>query len=117
MMLYKWILALKKPSNQLWLTPTYWTVITSLFVFSLRLGEETLPHNILPNITKDVLGSLLNVVASSMLAVITFSLSIMVGHFLQPQIVQRQEHWIWSWMIKVRERLSVVLFALLFMQS
>lgn len=80
-MLYKWILALKKPSNQLWLTPAYWTVITSAFVFSLRLGEEMLPHNILPSITQDILNDLLNVVASSMLAVITFSLSIMVGAF------------------------------------
>lgn len=80
-MLYKWLLAFKKPSNQLWVTPAYWTVITTIFVFSLRLGEEALPHDMLPNITQDVLGSLLNVVASSMLAVITFSLSIMVGAF------------------------------------
>ena len=80
-MLYKWLLAFKKPSNQLWVTPTYWTIMTTIFVFSLRLGAQTFQSDILPNISKDVLSSLLNVVSSSMLAVITFSLSIMVGAF------------------------------------
>lgn len=80
-MFYKWLLAFKKPSNQLWVTSTYWTIVTVIFVFSLRLGARTLKADILPDITQETLDSLLNVVASSMLAVSTFSLSIMVSAF------------------------------------
>lgn len=80
-MLYKWLLAFKKPSNQLWVTPAYWTIVTVIFVFSLRLGARALPADILPEIHTETLDSLLNVVASSMLAVSTFSLSIMVSAF------------------------------------
>ncbi|MGC7560369.1 DUF2254 domain-containing protein [Pasteurella sp. PK-2025] len=80
-MMYQWILALKKPSNQLWVTATSWAVVTAIFVFSLRLGARTIEVGTLPNIQQDTLESLLNVIASSMLAVSTFSLSIMVSAF------------------------------------
>ncbi|MGQ0286746.1 DUF2254 domain-containing protein [Pasteurellaceae bacterium 22721_9_1] len=80
-MFYKWLLMLKKPSNQLWITPSYWTIVTILFVFLLRLGAQIPDKNILPGIPDKVLHDLLNIIASSMLAVTTFSLSIMVSAY------------------------------------
>ncbi|MGC7590592.1 DUF2254 domain-containing protein [Bisgaard Taxon 46] len=80
-MMYQWLLALKKPSNKLWVTATAWAVITAIFVFSLRLGARTIEVGVLPHIEQETLESLLNVIASSMLAVTTFSLSIMVSAF------------------------------------
>ena len=77
-MMYQWLLALKKPSNKLWVTATGWAVITAIFVFSLRLGARIIEAGSLPHIEQETLESLLNVIASSMLAVSTFSLSIMV---------------------------------------
>lgn len=81
-MMYQWLLTLKKPSNQLWVTPAIWALVTVSFVFSLRLGARTLKAGILPDITQDTLDGLLDVIASSMLAVSTFSLSIMVSAFV-----------------------------------
>ncbi|GJH41875.1 DUF2254 domain-containing protein [Pasteurella canis] len=78
---YKWLLALKKPSNKLWVTAATWALVTAIFVFSLRLGARTIEVGTLPNIEQETVESLLNVIASSMLAVTTFSLSIMVSAF------------------------------------
>lgn len=78
-MMYQWLLALKKPSNQLWVTPTYWAIFTVIYVFSLRIGARTLNETFLPNITQETLEALLTVISSTMLAVNTFSLSIMVS--------------------------------------
>lgn len=80
-MLYKWLLMLKQPSNRLWVVPSYWTIVTILFLFSLRLGENYFPSDWLPTTPQDTLDWLLSVIASSMLAVSTFSLSIMVSAF------------------------------------
>lgn len=79
--MFKWLLILKKPSNQLWVTPAYWTILTVAYVFALKLLAGGMQHNGLPNITEEILADLLNVMASSMLAVSTFSLSIMVSAF------------------------------------
>lgn len=78
---YKWLLALKKPSNKLWVTAATWALVTAIFVFSLRLGARTIEVGSLPNIEQETVESLLDVIASSMLAVTTFSLSIMVSAF------------------------------------
>ncbi|UDW83841.1 DUF2254 domain-containing protein [Pasteurella canis] len=78
---YKWLLALKKPSNKLWVTAATWALVTAIFVFSLRLGARAIEVGTLPNIEQETVESLLNVIASSMLAVTTFSLSIMVSAF------------------------------------
>ncbi|QCD51766.1 hypothetical membrane protein (DUF2254 domain) [Campylobacter sp. RM16192] len=45
------------------------------------LGTFYLPPQLLPDIGRDILQSLLDIITSSMLAVITFSLSIMVSAF------------------------------------
>ncbi|MFK3619402.1 DUF2254 family protein [Pasteurella multocida] len=80
-MLYQWLLVLKKPSNKLWVSAASWALLTVVFVLSLRLGARTLEVASLPDIKQETLESLLNVIASSMLAVTTFSLSIMVAAF------------------------------------
>lgn len=80
-MLYQWLITLKKPSNQLWVTPTYWAVFTAIYVFSLRIAARSLNENLLPDIPLNTVEALLNVISSTMLAVSTFSLSIMVSAF------------------------------------
>ena len=71
-MMYRWMLALKKPSNKLWVTPAIWAVIAVCFAFFGRLAEMFLPANVLPHIESATLEGLLNVIASSMLSVSTF---------------------------------------------
>ncbi|MDO4698128.1 MAG: DUF2254 family protein [Pasteurellaceae bacterium] len=79
--MFKWLLAWRKPSNRLWATPTIWALLTVGFVFALKLGAAVLPDNWLPDVPVETLSALLNIIASSMLAVSTFSLSIMVSAF------------------------------------
>ena len=80
-MMYRWMLALKKPENKLWVTPSVGAIVAVCFAFMGRLAEMFLPVNELPHIEESTLQSLLNVIASSMLSVSTFSLSIMVAAF------------------------------------
>lgn len=80
-MLYRWLLALKKPSNRLWVEPALGAVLATLFAFAARLLNLWLPPDTLPDIELGTLEGLLDVIASSMLAVSTFSLSIMVSAF------------------------------------
>lgn len=79
--MFQYLLAWRKPSNRLWATPTIWALLTVGFVFALKLGAAVLPDNWLPDIPAETLSALLNIIASSMLAVSTFSLSIMVSAF------------------------------------
>lgn len=94
-MLYQWLLVLKKPSNKLWVSAASWALLTVIFVLSLRLGARTLEVASLPDIKQETLESLLNVIASSMLAVTTFSLSIMVAAFASASNGQPHEPRIW----------------------
>ena len=80
-MMYRWLLALKKPSNSLWVTPAWGALLAVVFALAARLANIWLPADSLPDIERDTLEALLNVIASSMLAVSTFSLSIMVSAF------------------------------------
>lgn len=80
-MMYRWLLAFKKPSNKLWINPTLGALFAVLFAFMARLFNIYLPEDILPKIELSTLEGLLDVIASSMLAVSTFSLSIMVSAF------------------------------------
>ncbi|WP_416192253.1 DUF2254 domain-containing protein [Neisseria sp. CCUG12390] len=79
--LYRWLIVLKKPGNQLWLVPAYWAVCAVAFAFVSRLLGDMIGADSLPNIERDTLDGLLSIVASSMLSVSTFSLSIMVSAF------------------------------------
>lgn len=80
-MWYKIFIWLKKPSNTLWVMPALGAVIAIVFAFMAFLGTFYLPPELLPDIKRDILQGLLDIIASSMLAVITFSLSIMVSAF------------------------------------
>lgn len=80
-MLYRWLLILKKPGNRLWVTPSLGALLAICFAFTAKLVNLWLPPDSLPDIHLGTLESLLDVIASSMLAVSTFSLSIMVSAF------------------------------------
>ncbi|MFZ7109525.1 DUF2254 domain-containing protein [Avibacterium avium] len=76
------ILWLKKPSNGLWLTPILGALFAVfLALFSAFIKNKALPIDIIPDINETLLNDILSIMASSMLAVSTFSLSIMVSAF------------------------------------
>ncbi|MFZ7223937.1 DUF2254 domain-containing protein [Avibacterium avium] len=76
------ILWLKKPSNGLWLTPILGALFAVfLALFSAFIKNKALPIDIIPDISEELLNDILSIMASSMLAVSTFSLSIMVSAF------------------------------------
>ncbi|WP_439242171.1 DUF2254 domain-containing protein [Lonepinella sp. BR2474] len=78
-MLYRWLFILRKPSNRLWLAPAYSAIFAILFAFAAHLADTFLPPHILPEIHLEVVENLLNIISTSMLAVSTFSLSIIVS--------------------------------------
>ncbi|MDO5667097.1 MAG: DUF2254 family protein [Alcaligenaceae bacterium] len=80
-MLYRFLVYLRKPSNQLWLMPAAGALLAVIFVFAASWVNVFVPPSFLPDINLETLESLLDVIASSMLAVSTFSLSIMVSAF------------------------------------
>ena len=65
----------------LWVTPAINSVLAVLLALAAAWLPRLFPALELPDIERDTLSSLLTVVASSMLAVTTFSLSIMVAAF------------------------------------
>ncbi|PVX32363.1 putative membrane protein [Pasteurella langaaensis DSM 22999] len=76
------VLWLKKPSNGLWLTPVFGAFFAVfLALVSTLIENRDLPLGALPNISETLVNDILSIVASSMLAVSTFSLSIMVSAF------------------------------------
>ncbi|POY42896.1 DUF2254 family protein, partial [Avibacterium endocarditidis] len=80
--LFPLILWLKKPSNGLWLTPILGALFAVfLALFSAFIKNKALPIDIIPDISEELLNDILSIMASSMLAVSTFSLSIMVSAF------------------------------------
>lgn len=80
-MLYRLLVHLRKPSNQLWLLPAAGALLAVIFAFAASWVNVFVPPSFLPDINLETLESLLDVIASSMLAVSTFSLSIMVSAF------------------------------------
>ena len=80
-MFYRLIVNLRKPGNQLWLMPTAGALLALLIAAAAAWVNVFVPPSFLPDIDLDTLQSLLDVIASSMLAVSTFSLSIMVSAF------------------------------------
>lgn len=80
-MFYRWLVMMKKPGNRLWVTPTLGALLAVIFAFAAKLVNVWLPADKLPDIELSTLEGLLDVIASSMLAVSTFSLSIMVSAF------------------------------------
>ena len=47
---YRWLIAVKKPANQLWLVPAYWAIFAVIFAFIARFFGDMLQTGILPDI-------------------------------------------------------------------
>ena len=80
-MFYRFLIYIRKPSNALWVIPSAGALLAVLIVFSASWVSALVPSESLPQIDKETVEGLLDVIASSMLAVSTFSLSIMVSAF------------------------------------
>ncbi|WP_231504931.1 DUF2254 domain-containing protein [Bibersteinia trehalosi] len=80
-MLYRWLILLREPSKRLGLSALYATCFAIGFAFAARLAGIFLPANIFPDIRLETLEGLLNIISSTMFAVSTFALSIMVSAF------------------------------------
>ncbi len=74
-------LALRAPENRLWVTQLVASVLAVLLALAASWAGVFFGEDAFPEIERDTLDGLLTVIASSMLAVTTFSLSIMVGAF------------------------------------
>lgn len=80
-MLYRGLLYLRQPNNRLWVSTILSVCWAVLFAFAAKLSSLFFPPGTFPKIELATLESLLNVIASTMFAVSTFSLSIMVSAF------------------------------------
>lgn len=80
-MLYKILLYFRQPNNRLWVSTILSICWAILFAFAAKLANVFFPPGFFPKIELSTLESLLNVIASTMFAVSTFSLSIMVSAF------------------------------------
>lgn len=67
--------------EQLWFKPACWSVGAVLVALGAVLANDVVPDGTLPDVAQETLQSLLTIIASSMLAVSTFSLSILVQAF------------------------------------
>ena len=72
---------LRERRNRLWVTPALASVVAVLLALAAAWVSRVVPEDTLPDIDRDTVQSLLTIVASSTLAVTTFSLSIMVSAF------------------------------------
>lgn len=81
MSLYRALIWLKAAENRLWVKPAMGSVVAVLIAMAAALANRLIPAGLLPDIERSTLDSLLGVIASSMLGVATFSLSIMVAAF------------------------------------
>ncbi|MEO5698480.1 MAG: DUF2254 domain-containing protein [Burkholderiaceae bacterium] len=79
--MYRLILWIRDSENQLWVKPAVGSLVAVLFALLATAGNQFIPDGSLPVIEQETLDSLLGVIASSMLAVTTFSLAIMVSAF------------------------------------
>ena len=79
--MYRLILWLRNPENGLWIKPAVGSLLAVIFALLAAAGNRWIPPDTFPDIDYETLDSLLKVIASSMLAVSTFSLSIMVAAF------------------------------------
>ena len=81
MSVYRALIWLKSPDNRLWVKPALGSVVAVLIAMAAAVGNRLIPTGLLPDIERSTLDNLLGVIASSMLGVATFSLSIMVAAF------------------------------------
>lgn len=81
MSVYRALIWLKAAENRLWVKPAVGSVMAVLIAMAAAAGNQLIPAGLLPDIDRSTLDNLLGVIASSMLGVATFSLSIMVAAF------------------------------------
>ena len=81
MSVYRALIWLKAAENRLWVKPAVGSAIAVLIAMLAAVGNRLIPAGLLPDIERSTLDNLLGVIASSMLGVATFSLSIMVAAF------------------------------------
>lgn len=67
------------PSKTLWVQPTFGAMFAIVFSLIAKINSDILPSDWVIDVETDILSDLIGIVASSMLAVTTFSLSIMVS--------------------------------------
>ena len=67
--------------GQLWFRPALWTVSAVAAALVAQVADQLVPAELVPGIDSDTLNRLLDIVASSMLTVSIFSLSILVSAF------------------------------------
>ncbi|KQP35712.1 DUF2254 domain-containing protein [Pseudorhodoferax sp. Leaf274] len=67
--------------EQLWFKPAWWSVVATFVALAAVLANGVLPDGVLPDVERQTLQGLLTIIASSMLTVSTFSLSILVQAF------------------------------------
>lgn len=80
-MWYRLKLWFSDPAKNLWVHPTIGALFAMAFSLMAVIGNRYIPQGVVPAITAETLSSLLDIIASSMLAVTIFSLSIMVSAF------------------------------------
>lgn len=78
-MFQRFLLILNRPSNRLWIEPAGWGLFAVLWVLLADYFGGLIPQDFLPTIKLETVNGLIDILASSMLAVSTFSLSIMVS--------------------------------------
>ncbi|MBS7457870.1 DUF2254 domain-containing protein [Coralloluteibacterium stylophorae] len=74
-------LLLRRLREQLWVRPALWSLAAVAVALLASAADDLVPARLVPDIEQETVGSLLRIIASSMLAVSTFSLSILVGAF------------------------------------
>ncbi len=79
--MYRLLIWLREAQNRLWVKPALGCVLAVLLALLAALGNRVIAPDLLPDIERDTLDGLLTIIASSMLAVATFSMSIMVSAF------------------------------------
>lgn len=67
--------------EQLWFRPAWWSALAVVVALLASVADHLLPSRFVPGIDPSALKTILTVIASSMLAVSTFSLSILVSAF------------------------------------
>lgn len=71
----------KRWQEQLWFKPAWWGVLATVVALMAAVANRFIDEDALPEIARETLVGLLTIIASSMLAVTTFSLSILVQAF------------------------------------
>ena len=74
-------LFLQKLREQLWFLPALWSLLATGGVLFAHALDETLPVNSLPDVSEAAITDILKTIAASMLAISTFSLSILYTAF------------------------------------